>query len=169
MTDAAETELANRIKACVAEIKKAEQNALARAFEAGTLLIQAKAKYGQHGVWKSWLNANCELSERTAQRYMKLAVGLPKLEQIMKDKNATMADLTLAEAERLLGDDGEGNSKNGRDKATPSVAYDNAEKSLLKKLTALPLDDVDDHAQKTIKELRETVATMKAGAKAKAA
>ena len=83
MTDAAETELANRIKTCVADIKKAEQNVLARAFEAGTLLIQAKAKYG-HGVWGAWLNANCELSERTAQRYMKLAEGRPKLEQIMK-------------------------------------------------------------------------------------
>jgi DUF3102 family protein len=129
MTDAAETELANRIKVCIAEIKKAEQNALLRAFEAGTLLIQAKAKYG-HGVWGAWLNANCELSERTAQRYMKLAEGRPKLEQIMKSKNATMADLTLAEAERLLANDG--NSKGDRDKATPSVAYDNAEKSLLK-------------------------------------
>ena len=166
MTDAAETELANRIKTCVADIKKAEQNVLARAFEAGTLLIQAKAKYGQHGVWKSWLNANCELSERTAQRYMKLAEGRPKLEQITKKKSATMADLTLAEAERLLGD---GGNKGDRDKATPSVAHDNAEKSLLKKLTALPLDEVDDHSQKTIKELRDTVATMKAGAKAKAA
>jgi hypothetical protein len=169
MTDAAETELANRIKACVAEIKKAEQNALARAIEAGMLLIQAKAKYGQHGVWKSWLNANCELSERTAQRYMKLAEGRNKLEQIMKSKNATMADLTLVEADRLLGDDGEGNSKGDRDKAIPSVAYDNAEKSLLKKLKALPLDEVDDHAKRTINELRDTVATMKAGAKAKAA
>ena len=77
-----------------------------------------------------------------------------------------MADLTLAEAERLLGD---GGNKGDRDKATPSVAYDNAEKSLLKKLTALPLNEADDHAQKTIKELRDTVATMKAGAKAKAA
>jgi hypothetical protein len=174
MTDAAitpkalsETELANRIKVCVAEIKKAEQNALARAIEAGTLLIQAKAKYGLHGLWGTWLNTNCELPERTAQRYMKLAEGRPKLEQIMKDKSATMADLTLVEAERLLGDDG--NPKGGRDKATPSVAYDNAEKSLLKKLKALPLDDVDEHAKKTINELRDTVATMKAGAKAKAA
>ena len=166
MTDAAETELANRIKTCVADIKKAEQNVLARAFEAGTLLIQAKAKYG-HGVWGAWLNANCELPERTAQRYMKLAEGRPKLEQIMKKKSATMADLTLAEAERLLANDG--NAKGDRDKATPSVAYDNAEKSLLKKLTALPLDEVDDHAKKTINELRDTVATMKAGAKSKAA
>ena len=37
---------------------------------------------------------------------MKLAEGRPKLEQIMKKKSATMADLTLAEAERLLGDGG---------------------------------------------------------------
>ena len=163
-----ETELANRIKVCIAESKKAEQNALARGIEAGELLIQAKAKYGQHGLWKVWLN--CELSERTAQRYMKLANGQGKLEQIMKDKSAIVADLTLAEAERLLADDGKGKGGGGGGKDTPpSVAYDNAEKSLLKKLKALPLGEVDDHSQKTIKELKDTVATMKAGAKAKAA
>ena len=98
---------------------------------------------------------------------MKLAEGRPTLEQIMKKKSATMADLTLAEAEWLLGDGG--TAKGDRDKATPAIAYDNAEKSLLKKLKALPLDEVDDHAKKTINELRDTVATMKAGAKAKAA
>ena len=78
-----ETELANRIKACVAEIKKAAQatqNALVRAFEAGELLIQAQKEYGQHGLWKSWLNTNCELSERTAQLYMQLAEGRSKIE-----------------------------------------------------------------------------------------
>jgi Protein of unknown function (DUF3102) len=178
MTDAAvtpkalsETELANRIKVCVAEIKKAAQatqHALLRAFEAGELLIQAQKEYGQHGLWKSWLNTNCELSERTAQLYMQLAEGRSKIEaELAKKDGATVADLSLRGALSLL-KSGSSNGKSG-DGKNPSAAYDNAEKSLLKKLKALPLDDVDYHAQKTIKELRDVVATMKAGAKAKAA
>src|SRR5262245_5828916 len=146
-----ETELADRIKTCIAEIEKASGNVLDRAIEAGELLIQAKSKV-DHGIWKAWLNANCELSERTAQRYMKLARERSKLWEIMKDKNATMADLTLAEAERLLGDDSEGPAnasdtggesttdhptgkrrKRSRD-TPPTVAYDNAKKKLLEKL-----------------------------------
>jgi Protein of unknown function (DUF3102) len=168
-----ETELANRIKACVAEIKKAAQatqTALVRAFEAGELLIQAQKQYGQHGLWKSWLNANCELSERTAQLYMQLAEGRTKIEaELAKKDGATVADLSLRGALDLLKSSSRSGASTGGNGATASAAYDNAEKSLLKKLKALPLDEVDDHAKKTINELRNTVDTMKAGAKAKAA
>ena len=68
MTDTAEAELANRIKTCVADIKKAEQNVLARAFEAGTLLIQAKAKYGQMVFGERGLTptANCPKGPHSA-------------------------------------------------------------------------------------------------------
>jgi Protein of unknown function (DUF3102) len=162
-----ETELANRIKACVAEIKKAEQNALARAVEAGKLLIEAKVKYGQRGTWKAWLNGNCELSERTAQLYMQLAEGRSKIEaELAKKDGATVADLSLRGALSLLKSNSS-NSKSVSDN-NPAAAYDNAEKSLLKKLQALPLDQADDHAKRTITELKEAVAMMKAGAKAAA-
>jgi hypothetical protein len=163
-----ETELANHIKACVAEIKKATQHALLRAFEAGELLIQAQKEYGQHGLWKSWLNTNCELSERTAQLYMQLAEGRSKIEaELAKKDGATVADLSLRGALSLL-KSGSSNGKSG-DGKNLFDAYGNAEKSLLKRLKLLPLDEAEMHSKKTIDELRETVATMRAGAKAKAA
>jgi hypothetical protein len=166
-----ETELANRIKACVAEIKKAApatQNALARAFEAGELLIQAQKEYGQHGLWKSWLNTNCELSERTAQLYMQLAEGRSKIEaELAKKDGATVADLSLRGALSLL-KSGSSNGKSGESKNLFD-AYGNAEKSLLKRLKLLPLAEAEMHSKKTIDELKETIAAMRAGAHNKAA
>jgi hypothetical protein len=159
-----ETELANRIKACVAEIKKAAQttqNALARAFEAGELLIQAQKEYGQHGLWKSWLNANCELSERTAQLYMQLAEGRSKIEaELAKKDGATVADLSLRGALSLLS----GKRKSGSHNKNPFDAYDDAEKSLLTRLKKLPLAEAEMHSQKTIDGLKDVVRTMRAGA-----
>ncbi|MDX0636307.1 DUF3102 domain-containing protein [Sinorhizobium medicae] len=42
------------------------------AIAAGQRLIEAKALVG-HGEWEAWLAANCDLSIRTAQKYMKAA------------------------------------------------------------------------------------------------
>jgi Protein of unknown function (DUF3102) len=156
MPVAEQFDLAKRIKACIEDIGKATHGALMRAIEAGELLLQAKVGI-DHGRWGTWLET-CGLSDRTAQRYMKVAEGRPKIEAKLKEKSATVADLTLRQAEGLL-------SSNSGNDISPSVAYDNAEKSLLKKLKALPIEEADDHAQKTIKDLKETVSTMRAGAK----
>ncbi len=49
-----------------------------------------------------WLAENCpDVSERTAQRYMRLAEGRSELEA----KSATVADLTLRQAEQILSPD----------------------------------------------------------------
>jgi hypothetical protein len=79
------------------------RNSVICAFEAGELLKRAKAKV-PHGEWKQWLKANCELKERTAQRYMRLAENRKAIEEKLKDKNATVADLTVRLAERLITD-----------------------------------------------------------------
>lgn len=42
------------------------------ALTAGQLLAAAKNRV-LHGEWRSWLQANCAASERTAQSYMRLA------------------------------------------------------------------------------------------------
>jgi Protein of unknown function (DUF3102) len=44
-----------------------------RAFDAGNLLIEAKRQLNEHGQWLPWLRDHVEISERTAQRYMRLA------------------------------------------------------------------------------------------------
>jgi Protein of unknown function (DUF3102) len=45
---------------------------VAHALAAGDLLIEAKAQL-KHGQWLPWLKEHCEISERTAQNYMRLA------------------------------------------------------------------------------------------------
>ena len=66
----------------------------------GDLLIEAKAKFGQHGQWLPWLERECGgISDRTARRYMQLARGRAEIES----KLATVADLTLTEAVKLIG------------------------------------------------------------------
>ena len=71
------------------------------AFHAGGLLNKAKANM-DHGEWSQWLKDNCQLTERTAQRYMRLAENRQMLEAEMKSKSATVADFTLRQAERLI-------------------------------------------------------------------
>lgn len=73
------------------------------ACEAGERLIQAKAML-PHGQWLPWLEANCEVSERSAQAYMRVARELPKLEG---SKAQRVADLPLREAVRLLANEPE--------------------------------------------------------------
>ena len=64
------------------------------ALKAGDLLLKAKALAGQHGYWGDWLHAHCDISERTAQAYMRLARNRPAIEA---NPQAT-ADLTIEDA-----------------------------------------------------------------------
>jgi hypothetical protein len=95
-------DLAARIKieheATAVALKRSVEHAMA----AGNLLIEAKAQV-PHGQWLPWLKANCSIPERTAQLYMRLAQRRPELEA----KSASLADLTLEGATRLLAKPGE--------------------------------------------------------------
>lgn len=74
------------------------RKAIEHARAAGDKLLLAKAGV-THGQWLPWLVANCpRLAERTAQAYMKLARNWATLER----KSATVADLTINEALKLL-------------------------------------------------------------------
>lgn len=71
---------------------------LDHAKEAGNLLITAKSMIG-HGEWLPWLRDNCpEISERTAQAYMRCARNVGRLE----GKSATVADLSFRGALEML-------------------------------------------------------------------
>src|SRR6516165_11347306 len=60
---------------------------LQHAINAGDALNEAKSKVG-HGKWLAWLEENCpDISNRTAERYMKLAGGKAKLEKKLQDKD----------------------------------------------------------------------------------
>ena len=81
-------------EACHASMQKGLEHAL----KAGELLLEAKAGL-PHGEWLPWLGENCpDISERTAQRYMRIAENGDELEA----KSATVADLTIRAAEEAL-------------------------------------------------------------------
>lgn len=65
--------------------------ALDHAKQAGELLLKAKATIG-HGGWLRWLEDNCEVSARQAQRYMGAAEGKPTPIRVIA-KNDTVSHL----------------------------------------------------------------------------
>ena len=77
--------LSNRLPILADEIvryhlagREAFASAAEYAIKAGEALIEAK-KLVKHGDWLPWLRANCKLSERTAQLYMRIAAGKEEL------------------------------------------------------------------------------------------
>ena len=59
-------------------------------------MLEAKAAV-RHGKWLPWLKEHCGLSERTAQRYMKLARRKAEI-----TKSVTLSDLSITEALSLI-------------------------------------------------------------------
>jgi hypothetical protein len=89
-------DLAARIRAEHEATGAALKRGLAHAIAAGDLLLEAKAKL-KHGKWLPWLET-CGISERTAQRYMRLARNRSAIEA-----NPTpMSDLDISGALALL-------------------------------------------------------------------
>lgn len=68
--------LALQINAEHAQAQKHAGIAIEHARRAGELLIRVKDEL-PHGQWLPWLAANCAVSDRQAQRYMRAARGLP--------------------------------------------------------------------------------------------
>jgi hypothetical protein len=91
-------DLAARIKAGHASVDSALKESVAHAIKAGELLVEAKALL-RHGQWLPWLTANCSLSERSAQLYMRIAKNC---EQIEMQIRSGVADLSLNQAAALL-------------------------------------------------------------------
>jgi hypothetical protein len=62
--------LASRINAEHTAVASSLRQGLRHAMAAGELLIEAKALV-KHGRWLPWLREHCEISDRTAQLYMR--------------------------------------------------------------------------------------------------
>lgn len=81
-----------------AAAERTARTAVDHARAAGDKLLLAKAQV-DHGQWLPWLSANCPaLADRTARSYMQLARNWAQLNL----KSATVADLTINQALRLL-------------------------------------------------------------------
>ena len=75
------------------------QKGLEHALKAGQLLLEAK-KGLPHGEWLPWLRESCpDISERTAQNYMRLSREVSKLEP---EKAQRVADLSYRDAIRVV-------------------------------------------------------------------
>jgi hypothetical protein len=91
------SDLAASIKSEHAAIVESTRNIVGRAIKIGQDLLKAKEQVG-HGNFLKWVKDNCDLTDKTAERYMKLAANQAKL----KDKIETISNLTLKEAERVI-------------------------------------------------------------------
>lgn len=69
--------LAAGIRADVERVRTSLASGMAAALDAGHKLIEAKKQCG-HGRWEDWLIKNCQLSQSTAARYMRLAKRFPR-------------------------------------------------------------------------------------------
>jgi len=92
-------DLAARIKQEHAATAISLQRGVEHALVCGDLLLQAKHHPDiEHGQWLPWLAEHCEMSERTAQRYMRLA----KHREVIEAKTTNLADLNLTEVAAVL-------------------------------------------------------------------
>jgi len=123
-------DLAARIRAEHQGARDAYKRSVEHAMAAGELLIEAKAQL-THGQWGPWLEANCEMSDRTARLYMRTARERGTLEA----KMATVADLTLRDAVKMLAAPAEPDE----DDASTRLAEDEQERKRAVIAEALPL------------------------------
>ena len=146
-------ETTNRIK----------QTVLQQALRLGELLLQAKAKVG-HGRFGKWLEKNCELSERSAQRYMALKEQWPKIEAWLKDNSATVADLSLRKAEQIIAPSKQEQQEggNGQSETPPPADADPVVAAL--PATIKEHEEILVHSLKALKKSDEAKAKNAAGA-----
>ena len=92
--------LADKIKTEHKAVCEAAMTATRHAIECGNLLIEAKGGL-PHGKWLPWLKEHCELSERTAQAYTRLARRFTELDD---EKAQRVADLPVRQAMVAIAD-----------------------------------------------------------------
>jgi hypothetical protein len=156
--------------AIIADEGRSNRTIVDRAIRVGKDLWDLKkSNKVPHGEWEKWVKNNIpQFNIRKVRRWMNLAENETKIrEEIRKrqesNKNDSVSYLTLTEALAIA---------NGKDKGEPPTAadaYDKAEDKLVEKLKDLGVDEADAAATKTADALKDTVKTMKAGAKKAAA
>ena len=159
-----EEELAKSIKEKHSMMLSSFRNSVIHAMDVGDLLTEAKKRVG-HGNFEAWCATRCQLSPRTARRYMGMAKDRAKIEAQLAAKTANLGDLN---AQRLLTDQsggGNGGGGGGRGQQTPAGEYDQLEEKLIDKLKELDPSEARDHADKTIAALNDTVADIASIAK----
>jgi hypothetical protein len=89
--------LAGRVAEAHQRCRAAFRNGLEHALEAGRHLLDARSQV-PHGHWLQWLEEHCGISERLAQKSMRVARELPKLDPANTPR---VADLSFRQALEL--------------------------------------------------------------------
>src|ERR1035437_5058657 len=90
-------DLRERLKVEHAAVGEALKTSVVHAMAAGDILIEAKTQLKKHGAWLPLLKS-CGLSERTSQRYMRLA----RSRNIIEANTTPVSDLGIRGALALL-------------------------------------------------------------------
>lgn len=149
------SDLTAKVKADHEALRESMKYIVNRAITIGDDLNVIKVLVG-HGNFLKHVKDNCDITDKTAERYMNLANNKEKLYAALKelgDKFESISNLSLARAERLIeGGRGSGGGGGGSEK------YDAVQKKLLKKLSDEPnADNAEAMASETIKKLVEIV------------
>ncbi len=95
-------DLATKINIAHNQVEQAFLSAVNHALVAGDLLLEAKRQVS-HGEFKSWIEQNCEFSDRMARAYMRVAEQLPKLPD---EERQRVADMSLRGVLKLFASPG---------------------------------------------------------------
>jgi Protein of unknown function (DUF3102) len=150
-------ELGPRIRSAHEHLVNSARDIVMRAIDIGKDLLKAQS-IGGYGNWGKWLERNCALNERTAQRYMEIAKGETTLRA--KVTSDTMSELTLKKAKQLItaGEAGAGTNSGTGTSPRTSDTYDAVEGKLIKKLEEIVSPDTAiAAAQETINKLVDRV------------
>ncbi len=128
VAESTELSLVERIKEAHFDVEAAFGNAVQRARDVGSLLIEAKDECG-HGKWLEWFAAaRLPFSDRTAQSYMKLA---KEWDDKIGSNPQNSADLTISAALKILSQPQGGEEDPPRiEQKTPSAAASGAAASV---------------------------------------
>jgi hypothetical protein len=152
-------EWAAKLKPLCTAVLDAAKSVVPQAIGAGAELYKAKHDVG-HGNWLPLLKL-LGLKERTATRWITIANGKIRIDKWLRDKSATMADLTLVKAEEIAS----GKSTSGGGDSGALGNYQKTQGQLIKKLRKLPSEDMAEAANATIAELHAVVADLKPAVK----
>jgi Protein of unknown function (DUF3102) len=129
------TDLAARIRITHAAVGHAMKSAVENAMATGDLLLEAKEQL-DHGQWMPWLREHCQVAERTARLYMRLAKNRAVIELA-----GDTANLTLNGAARLLAAPRDEEEKSDDDAVEVAAATAAAKMSVIKFARWLAIGD----------------------------
>jgi hypothetical protein len=108
--------LVSEIKTELEKEREALSTGLEHARRAGELLLKVREEY-EYGTWEEWLREHFDMSERTAQDYIRLAKHWSDIEAALKESAQPLADLSFGQALRLISKKPDGTHRPAPNKA----------------------------------------------------